>query len=117
MSDLRVLIGQRIRTIRKEQGLTQHALAELANLDDAYLGGIERGERNFTIDTIEKIVIGLKIAPSELFSAMPDSNASHLRTDAINQIIGITSLLKDEQIQALIRINKEIAIALEPNKI
>lgn len=53
--------------IRKTKKLTQLQLAELSGLDDAYIGAVERGERNFSIDTLEKIVAALGVDPSELF--------------------------------------------------
>lgn len=63
-----------MRAIRKAQGLTQQQLAELSNLDDAYIGAVERGERNFSIDTLEKIVTALQIQPAELFLNLHDLN-------------------------------------------
>ncbi|MBW4084459.1 helix-turn-helix transcriptional regulator [Paenibacillus sp. S150] len=44
MTDLRSTVGDRIRAIRKAKGLTQQQLAELSNLDDAYIGAVERCE-------------------------------------------------------------------------
>lgn len=68
MTKLRNTVGERIRAIRKTKGLTQQQLAELSGLDDAYIGSVERGERNFSIDTLEKIVTALQIPATELFS-------------------------------------------------
>lgn len=67
MTKLRNSIGERIRAIRKAKGLTQQQLAELSGLDDAYIGSVERGERNFSVDTLEKITIGLKVSVYQLF--------------------------------------------------
>jgi transcriptional regulator with XRE-family HTH domain len=80
MTDLRNTVGDRIRAIRKAKGLTQQQLAELSNLDDAYIGAVERGERNFSIDTLEKIVVALKIQPLELFHNIDDLKRSKLRS-------------------------------------
>lgn len=41
-------LGTRIRARRKELGLSQEKLALVAGMDRAYVGGIERGERNIT---------------------------------------------------------------------
>ncbi|MGI8385716.1 helix-turn-helix domain-containing protein [Robertmurraya sp. P23] len=67
MSNILDLIGKRVRTIRKLKGLTQEQLAEKTGLQETYIGGIERGERNISLETLEKISIGLEITPGFLF--------------------------------------------------
>ena len=74
MTELRNSVGDRIRAMRKAKGLTQQQLAELSNLDDAYIGSVERGERNFSVNTLEKIVVALKIQPAELFHSQDKLN-------------------------------------------
>ena len=59
--------GQRIRTLRRERGLTQEALAELSGLDRTYISGIERGIRNVALRNIEALAQALNISMSELF--------------------------------------------------
>jgi DNA-binding XRE family transcriptional regulator len=44
-----VSLGAAIRVVRKAKGLSQEALAELADIDRSYMGGIERGEHNLAI--------------------------------------------------------------------
>lgn len=67
MGDLRRNFGQRIRQLRKARGLTQESLAEEAGLEPAYLGAVERGERNLTIDSIERIAKGFDLEPFHFF--------------------------------------------------
>jgi len=59
-----VQLGDRIRSERKSQGLTQEALADAASLDRSYIGGIERGERNISFLTLCEIarVLGKDVA-------------------------------------------------------
>ena len=52
-------IGQRVRKIREEKGTTQEQLALDAGLNRAYIGYIERGERNPSTDTLVKIVLNI----------------------------------------------------------
>jgi transcriptional regulator with XRE-family HTH domain len=59
--------GERIRTIRKIKGLTQEELAERADLSDKFIGEIERGEVNPSLDSLYKISQGLEINIIELF--------------------------------------------------
>lgn len=54
MTELKILVGKRLRQMRSEKGLTQAALAERADMIDTYLAGIERGERNIALETLQK---------------------------------------------------------------
>ena len=67
MAQLRELLGGRIRDLRKASGMTQEDLADKAGLHSTYVGGIERGERNVSIDNIAKIAKGLGVEVIELF--------------------------------------------------
>ncbi|MBP1942242.1 helix-turn-helix domain-containing protein [Cytobacillus luteolus] len=62
------IVGERIRGIRKHKGLTQEELADITGLQHSYIGGIERGERNISLLTLEKIISGLGIMPNEIFN-------------------------------------------------
>lgn len=59
--------GKRIRTLRKERGLSQEDLAELCNLDRTYISGIERGFRNVALRNIETLAQALGVSISDLF--------------------------------------------------
>ncbi len=67
MSNLVKHIGASIRFIRKQKGYTQEYLAEKANLHYSYIGGIERGERNISLETLEKIILALEMEPFQIF--------------------------------------------------
>lgn len=54
-------IGLNITIIREQRGLTQEKLAELAGLHRAYIGQIERGEKNIGLRNLEKISKALDI--------------------------------------------------------
>jgi len=59
-------VGQAIREARKGQDYTQEAFASAAGLDRSYMGAIERGEFNLTLDTLLKVTAELGISASEL---------------------------------------------------
>ncbi|MHB8243258.1 MAG: helix-turn-helix domain-containing protein [Solirubrobacteraceae bacterium] len=61
-------IGQAIRTARMEQGHTQEAFALKAGVDRSYMGAIERGEFNLTVNTLLKVATGLGISVSQLLA-------------------------------------------------
>ena len=67
MSDIAKALGQRIRNYRTAQGWSQEKLAELSGCHPTYIGQIERGEKNATIESIEKIATALDISLSRLF--------------------------------------------------
>jgi len=59
--DITKRIGLNITIIREQQGLTQEKLAELAGLHRAYIGQIERGEKNIGLRNLEKIAKALDV--------------------------------------------------------
>lgn len=59
--------GRRIRQLRKAKGLTQEQLAGKAGLDAKYYGSLERGERNATLTSLEKVASALGVEPLQLF--------------------------------------------------
>lgn len=67
MESLVKLVGSNIKEIRKMKKLTQEELAEKCGLQTSYLAGVERGDRNITIQTLEKITEGLEETPSSIF--------------------------------------------------
>ncbi|MGE8080047.1 helix-turn-helix domain-containing protein [Peribacillus loiseleuriae] len=67
MSEIVKVIGERLRFFRKRFGLSQEELAYRVSLHPTYIGQIERGEKNLTIESLEKIVEELEITFEELF--------------------------------------------------
>jgi transcriptional regulator with XRE-family HTH domain len=57
----------RIRAIRKAKGLTQHVLAKRCGISPALLGQIERGHKNFRLQTLLPVAKGLETTVAELF--------------------------------------------------
>ncbi|MBQ7045563.1 MAG: helix-turn-helix transcriptional regulator [Clostridia bacterium] len=74
MSDLAKIIGQRIRGYRMQLGLSQEKLAELAGCHPTYIGQLERGEKNATLESIDKVASSLKISLSKLFENLSNEN-------------------------------------------
>lgn len=63
-----LILGSSIRRRRKELNISQEKLAFLADIDRSYVSGIERGERNISLNTLFKICLHLDSQPSELLS-------------------------------------------------
>lgn len=70
MSDITKALGKRIRNQRTALNLSQEKLAELSGCHPTYIGQIERGEKNATIESIEKICGALNISLSRLFEKL-----------------------------------------------
>lgn len=70
MSEIAKIVGQRIRNTRTKLGLSQEDLAEFAGCHYTYIGQLERGEKNATIETIEKISVALDLPLSKLFEKL-----------------------------------------------
>lgn len=60
--------GIRVRELRKAKGYSQEGFADECDLHRTYIGAIERGEKNVSIDNIAKIAAALKLRVWELFS-------------------------------------------------
>lgn len=67
MSDLSVEIGKRVRNYRLQKKMSQEELAEKCGLHPTYIGQVERGEKNATLESISKITAGLSVNMSTLF--------------------------------------------------
>lgn len=76
MSEISKLIGQRIRNYRTHQKLSQEKLAELSGCHPTYIGQVERGEKNATLESIEKIASALNIPLAQLFEKLGDGEMS-----------------------------------------
>lgn len=61
------MVGERIRYYRIQKELSQEALAHESGLTPAYIGQIERGQENPTVNTLNKICTALDISISEIF--------------------------------------------------
>jgi len=61
-------VGRAIRDARKERGYTQEAFALAAGLDRSYMGAVERGEFNLTLEALLKIAGALGVLVSELLA-------------------------------------------------
>ena len=59
--DLQKLLGRNLRAYRRARGLSQEEFAELLEVHRTYMGGIERGERNLTLKSVERIAQKLEV--------------------------------------------------------
>jgi transcriptional regulator with XRE-family HTH domain len=60
--------GARVRRLRLERGVSQEAFAHAAGLDRTYVSGIERGVRNVSLRTVERVARSLEVSLGDLFA-------------------------------------------------
>ena len=78
MISIAKIIGQRIRNYRTQKGLSQEKLAELAGCHPTYIWQLERGEKNATLESVEKIASAMDISLSELFDKLGKSGSNNI---------------------------------------
>lgn len=71
--ELQRTLGRNLRAYRKAHDLSQENFAEVMGVHRTYMGGVERGERNLTLRSLERMAGRIKIDPLELLRA-PDAN-------------------------------------------
>ena len=81
------VLGERLRSLRKEAGLTQEELAERAELSFKYYAEVERGLRNPSLRSMEKIANALGVGMDDLFRF----KSSHKLTEDEERIIAIVT--------------------------
>lgn len=70
MKTINEKLGQKIREKRMALGMSQEELANFAGLHRTYIGSVERGERNVSLQNIVAIAKALSISPSELLEGI-----------------------------------------------
>lgn len=109
--DLAKLIGERIRILRKFNKMSQEELAQVANLHPTYVGQLERGEKNATIETLGKVASALNIAVGDLFK-FGNSNVSD--DNKIQELINLLHTISSEDQVVLVKV---IDVLLEWKKV
>ena len=97
MSNITKALGQRIRNHRTSLSLSQEKLAELSGCHPTYIGQIERGEKNATIESIEKISAALNIPLSRLFEKLGAQEDSDTQNIPLECYEFISAKAKEEQ--------------------
>lgn len=67
--DIKERIGERIVQLRKAKKLSQQKFAYEADMERTYLNHIEKGRKNISVGTLEKILVGLNISLKDFFDS------------------------------------------------
>lgn len=67
--DLKQKVGERITFLRKEKKLSQQQFSYVADMERTYLSHIEKGRKNISLSTLEKITAALQISVKDFFDS------------------------------------------------
>ena len=96
MSEIAKIVGQRLRQRRQELGYSQELTSEKAGLHPTYIGQLERGEKNATIESIEKICIALDLPMEDLFAKIITTDSKCTTARKCYDLI-ISQPMKDQE--------------------
>jgi len=100
MADSTKLIGQRIKEIRKQKGLTQEQLGESSSVGAKYISQVEREGANLTLTLAENIASGLQVDLKDLFDFDHKADEKQLKAD----LKAMIESADEKQLQTLHRI-------------
>ena len=99
--EIRYLIGHEIRKLRTNARISQEQLAEMSNVHPTYIGQLERGEKNVSVDRLQDILISLNTTLTDFFREI-DTYYS-IDKSSQNMIIRLMEL-DNEQLKKLCKI-------------
>jgi len=67
--DIKLMVGQRIKVLRKEIELSQEALALKAEVDRTYVTDVENGRRNVSVEILERLIKALDVSIADFFNS------------------------------------------------
>jgi transcriptional regulator with XRE-family HTH domain len=104
------MIGFHIKRLRKDRNWTQDELAERSGVNITYLGTVERGTRNVSVDTLERIIHALEIEVSDFFNMDTIPDGIDLETYAILEEHKslLLNLKNNDEMQSIHKIMKDI---------
>lgn len=74
-NDIRSRFGSHVRRLRTERGWSQEGFADRAQLHRTYVGSIERGEQNISLENIARLAATLGVSLAELFAPFTEEPA------------------------------------------
>ena len=79
---VRKFLGQRLRALRKQHGLSQERLGDRAGLSGKFIGEVERGEKSISIDSLYRVSVALEVPLRQLTDVKPGRRAMVPSEDA-----------------------------------
>lgn len=112
MSEIAKIVGQRLRQRRNDLGYSQEYTSERAGLHPTYIGQLERGEKNATIESVEKVCLALDMPMEDLFrNILPLESVSRPAQRAYDLIISLSSKEQEAMcvmVENMVKFKREI---------
>lgn len=102
-------IGQRIRQERTRQRFTQEQLAEMAGVNESYIGQIERGAKNPSLESIIKIANALGVSLDYILRDVTEVRENKL----LDELVSVAGGRNPDEIRLLLNINKLVVDYLD----
>src|SRR2546427_9532568 len=96
---VRTFLGQRLRALRKQRGLSQERLGDGAGLSGKFIGEVERGEKSISIDSLYRVSLALEIPLRELTDVRADKPSAVPSEDAEKIFALVTGQRRPEDIR------------------
>jgi transcriptional regulator with XRE-family HTH domain len=104
MSDTKILLGKRIRSLRRRKDYSQEQLAEKASISGKYVGEIERGQANISIDVLDNLSTALEISISDLLDFEHESD----RNELVRKLTASLKTADDPTLRTIFRLVKSL---------
>jgi transcriptional regulator with XRE-family HTH domain len=102
LQQLLTSIGERIKELRVQRGLTQKDLAEECDLKQPYVFELERGAANLTMKTLLRVSNAFGVTPRDLLpTASPLEGEHRLLLDTVTRVLGSLQKLVDDETKAI----------------
>ena len=105
---VRTFLGQRLRALRKQRGLSQGRLGDRAGLSGKFIGEVERGEKSISIDSLYRVSVALEIALRELTDVRADKPSAVPSQDAEMILALVSGRRRPEDIRKAYRILRAV---------
>ena len=108
MSEIAKHIGNRIRNYRMQLGYSQERLAEISGCHPTYIGQVERGEKNPTLESIEKIASALRVSMSKLFENLDvdDNNERNIPLECYEFMLTKSKAEQEQNYKIILEMDK-----------
>src|SRR5207253_10207249 len=87
---VRKFLGQRVRALRQQRGLSQERLADRASLSGKFIGEVERGDKSISIDSLYRVSVALEVPLRELTDVRADK-PSAVPSEDVEKIFALVS--------------------------
>jgi transcriptional regulator with XRE-family HTH domain len=116
MTDVNKDLGKRIRMLRKAARLTQFELAELAEINENFMGKIERGQSGVSLHTLQRLAGALNVPVRKLIEGPPESAKGATSSEAhLQRILLFLRKKNTQELKIIWKILKQMELLSKTN--